>query len=95
MDELKFLRYHKVFSAIVLFFSLFSAFHFLLKPSFTYFPDGTFRPFGIDYEGETLFPLWLISIIFGILSYLIILYLCSVPGKTVNIFKKSKRYRSR
>lgn len=95
MDEFKFLRYHKVFSAIVLYFSLFSAFHFLLKPSFTYFPDGTFRPFGIDYTDETLFPLWLISIILGILSYLIILYLCSVPGKTSNIFKKSKRYRSR
>lgn len=94
MNEITFIRYHKVFSAIVLFFSLFSTYHFILKPSLTYFPDGGFRPFGFQYDSETFLPIWLVSILLGIFSYLMILYICSVPAPIRNIAKKAKRYRS-
>lgn len=94
MNEITFIRYHKVFSAIVLFFTLFSSYHFILKPSLTYFPDGGFRPFGFEYTNETFFPIWIVSILLGIFSYLVILYVCSIPAPLRSMAKKSRRYRS-
>lgn len=68
-----FIRYHKLNFAILLFLILFSLVHFL-KPSFIYNSDGAFREFGVGYRHKTVIPIWLISIILGILSYLFVLY---------------------
>ena len=91
------IRLHKVYYAIFLYFLLFSLFHFALKPSITYYPDGSFRPFGVEYTDETFLPIWLVSLVLGVLSYLFILYLCSVsplPSSSIaRALSKTKRYR--
>jgi hypothetical protein len=79
-EWIKSIRIHKVSYAILAFFVFFSFYHFVLKPSVTYYPDGSFRPFGMEYRDETFLPIWLISLVLGVLSYLFILYLCSVPS---------------
>lgn len=44
------------------------------KPSFLYKKDGSIREFGIGYKNKTILPVWLLSIILGILCYLIVLW---------------------
>jgi hypothetical protein len=44
-----------------------------MKPAFAYDEDGSFRPFGLGYRHKTVIPVWIVSIIIAILSYLAIL----------------------
>ena len=46
----------------------------MIKPSFLYNKDSSLRQFGIGYKNKTILPLWLFSIILGILIYLFVLY---------------------
>ena len=74
MNNVKgFIRYHKLNVSIVLFLILFSVIHFT-KPGFVYDTDGAFRPFGVGYRHKTVIPIWVLSIILAILSYLAVLY---------------------
>lgn len=66
------LQYKPLF-AIIIFLTLFSTMH-IIKPSFIYDTDGSFREFGVGYKHKTVVPAWIISIILGILSYMGILY---------------------
>ena len=43
-----------------------------INPNFIFTKEGT-RSFGVGYKNTTILPLWLISIIFAILSYLLIM----------------------
>jgi len=49
------------------------------KPSFIYEKNGSIRNFGIGNKRKTIVPIWLLSIILGILSYLFILYYLTIP----------------
>jgi cytochrome b subunit of formate dehydrogenase len=73
MFEKSLVRQNKTIFAISLFLILFTGFHFI-KPDFAYGKDGEFRQFGVGYRNKTVIPIWLISIIVSILSYLIVLY---------------------
>lgn len=44
------------------------------KPSLVFDIQGKPRNFGIGYKNKTICPIWLIVIIFGILSYFVVLY---------------------
>ena len=44
------------------------------QPAYLFNSDGSFRQFGIGYRNKTIFPIWLMTIILGILSYLYIVY---------------------
>ena len=66
-------RKHKITFAIVVFLFFFSIIH-LIKPSLIYTKKGEFRQFGIGYKNKTILPIWIFAIIFGILSYLMVLY---------------------
>lgn len=68
-----FIRYHKLNVAIILFLIMFSLIHFL-KPGLVYNYDGGFRPFGVGYKHKTVIPIWIVSIILAILSYLAVIY---------------------
>lgn len=59
--------------AIILFLILF-CFIQALKPSFLYNNDGSIREFGVGYKNKTILPVWFLSIILGILSYLVVLF---------------------
>jgi hypothetical protein len=66
-----FVRFHKLNVTILLFFIVFSIVHFI-KPGFLYNHEGGFRPFGVGYKHKTVIPIWVISIILAILSYVLV-----------------------
>ncbi len=77
MFEKSFVRQNKTSFAICLFLTLFTVFHYT-KPDFAYGKDGEFRQFGVGYRNKTVIPIWLVSIIVAVLSYLIVLYYLQV-----------------
>jgi hypothetical protein len=68
-----FVRYHKLNVTILLFLVLFTMIHFL-KPGFVYDKDGSFREFGVGYRHKTVIPIWIVSIVLAILSYVTVSY---------------------
>jgi len=64
--------------SILLFISIFALAQ-ILKPAFLYKNDGSIREFGVGYKNKTIMPVWLFSIILGILSYLFVLYYLAYP----------------
>ena len=51
----------------------------VMKPGFLYNNDGSVREFGIGYKNKTIMPVWLYSLILGIMSYLVVLYYLTHP----------------
>ena len=51
----------------------------LMKPHFLYNKDGSLREFGIGFKKKTVVPVWLVSILLGIISYYSMLYLAAWP----------------
>ena len=64
--------------SIILFIVLFTTIQ-IGKPGFLYNIDGSIREFGIGYRNKTIFPIWLLSIILGILCYLLLMYYLAQP----------------
>lgn len=61
------------FISIVIFLILFGSIQ-LYSPAFLYNSDGSLRDFGVGYKNKTILPVWLLSIVLGILSYLGVRY---------------------
>jgi hypothetical protein len=59
-----------VFIALLIFAFTFGTIQYW-KPSFLYKADGSIREFGVGYKNKTVLPVWLLSFILGILSYLV------------------------
>ena len=59
--------------ATLLFVIIFTLIH-VNKPSFLYNIDGSIREFGIGYRNKTILPIWLLSLLLGIVCYLAVLY---------------------
>lgn len=74
-----FIRNHPTLVSIVLFL-LFFIMIVTLKPRFLYNVDGSIRQFGIGYKNKTIFPIWLLSIILGILCYSFVMYYLHFPS---------------
>ena len=51
----------------------------MMKPGFLYKSDGSIREFGVGYKNKTILPIWLLSIILGILCYLAVMYYIAHP----------------
>ena len=68
-----FIRQHKTLVSILLFIIIFGAIQ-MMKPSCFYNKDGSIREFGIGYKNKTILPIWLLSLVLGILCYLGIMY---------------------
>ncbi len=68
-----FARNNKILMSIIIFMSIF-VFVNVSKPSFLYNSNGTIREFGVGYRNKTILPLWLFSIVLGILSYILVMY---------------------
>jgi uncharacterized membrane protein YozB (DUF420 family) len=69
----KYLRENATLIAIILFIIIFISI-IIIKPNCFYNKNGSLRVFGIGYKNKTIFPLWILSIILGILCYLIVIY---------------------
>jgi len=59
--------------SIILFLVIFGTIQ-VGKPNWLYNKDGSIREFGIGYKNKTIFPIWLLAIILGVLCYLFVLY---------------------
>ena len=68
-----FIAQNKVNVAIIIFLIIFSAFHYL-KPGFAYNREGGYRPFGLGFRNKTVVPIWIVAILFAIISYLFVLF---------------------
>ncbi len=77
--KISFIRDNATLIAIALFIIIFGLIQFA-KPSFLYNSDGSVREFGIGYKNKTIFPVWLLSIVLGILCYLFVMYYLANPN---------------
>lgn len=68
-----FARNNTTLVSIIIFLMIFGIMH-MLQPAFLYNKDGSIRQFGIGYRNKTILPVWLFSIVLGILSYVFVLY---------------------
>ena len=64
--------------SIILFVIMFG-FIIMMKPAFLYNKDGSIREFGIGYRNKTILPIWLLSLILGIISYLLVMFYIASP----------------
>lgn len=71
-----FIRKNKTTSAIILFIILFVVIQ-RFRPMILYERDGSLRQFGLGNNKKTVIPIWLVSIILGILCYLFVLMFIS------------------
>ena len=74
-----FIKENPVLVSIFLFIIVFSLV-LMWKPGFIFKNDGSLRNFGVGYRNKTILPIWLLSIILGILSYLFVLYYLAQPN---------------
>ena len=73
-----FIRNNVTLVAIILFVIVFGGIQ-TIKPAFLYNRDGSIREFGIGYKNKTIMPIWLLSIILGIVCYLAVMYFNTLP----------------
>ncbi len=73
-----YIRENATLFSIVLFLIMFGSIQ-MIKPAFLYNKDGSIREFGVGYKNKTILPIWLLSIILGILSYLFVMYYVAYP----------------
>jgi hypothetical protein len=59
--------------AVILFVIIFGTIQ-IMKPACFYNNDGSIREFGIGYRNKTILPIWLLSLLLGIICYLALLY---------------------
>jgi hypothetical protein len=64
--------------SIILFLFIFGIIQ-LSKPACFYNKDGSIREFGVGYKNKTILPIWLLSLVLGILCYLAVLYYVNSP----------------
>ena len=73
-----YIREHITLISIILFVLMFGLI-VMIKPAFLYNKDGSVRSFGIGYKNKTILPIWLVSLILGIISYLIVMFYLASP----------------
>ena len=73
-----FIRENITLFAIVLFIIIFGVIQ-LMKPLCFYNKDGSIREFGIGYRNKTILPIWLLSLVLGILCYLAVMFYLAHP----------------
>jgi hypothetical protein len=73
-----YIRENIILVSVILFVIIFGIIQ-MIKPACFYNKDGSIREFGIGYKNKTILPIWLLSLVLGILCYLAILYYVSAP----------------
>lgn len=74
----KYIQRNQLLTAVIIYFALYTLIN-KLNPSLLYKQDGSLRTFGVGYLNKTILPVWLISIMLAILSYVIVLYYLAIP----------------
>jgi hypothetical protein len=71
-----YVRENAPLAAIIIFLFIFGSIQ-MIKPVCFYNKDGSIRHFGVGYKNKTILPIWLLSIVLGILCYLSVLFYVS------------------
>jgi hypothetical protein len=74
----QFIKNNTTLVAIVVFLFTFTLV-VMTKPALLFNKDGSARKFGIGFKNKTVIPIWLVSIILGILAYFIVIYYIASP----------------
>jgi hypothetical protein len=85
MSSKNYIRENPTLVAVLIFIIIFGAIQ-IMKPSCFYNKDGSIREFGIGYKNKTIFPIWLMSIILGILCYLAVIYYTNYAKVFSNVY---------
>ena len=67
-----YVRENTPLAAIILFLFIFGSIQ-MMKPACFYNKYGSIRHFGVGYRNKTILPIWLLSLVLGILCYLAVL----------------------
>lgn len=78
MSSREFMKENITLISIIFFICIFLIIQFT-KPVFLFKSDGSLRVFGIGYKNKTILPIWLFSIILGILCYLLVMCYVTYP----------------
>lgn len=78
MNTRIYIRNNLVSISIIVFLVLFMVIQYY-KPGFIYNQDGSLRDFGLNNSRKTIFPIWLVTIIVAVLSYVSVLYYLAFP----------------
>ena len=73
-----YIRENMTLVAVILFVIIFGTIQ-MMKPACFYNSDGSIREFGVGYRNKTILPIWLLSLLLGIICYLAVLYYVSAP----------------
>lgn len=73
-----FIRDNITLVSVVLFIIIFGSIQ-MMKPACFYNRDGSIREFGVGYRNKTILPIWLLSLVLGILCYLAVMYYVRTP----------------
>jgi len=72
----RYIRENITLVAVVLFITIFGTIQ-MFKPLCLYNKDGSIREFGIGYRNKTILPIWLLSLVLGIMCYLFVMFYIS------------------
>ena len=78
MNPRTFIRQHITAMSIIVYIIVFCMVQWI-KPSFLYNENGTLKQFGLGVRQKTVVPIWLITMILAIFSYLFVLYYLAIP----------------
>jgi hypothetical protein len=73
-----YIRENATLVSVILFIIIFGLIQ-MMKPACFYNKDGSIREFGIGYKNKTILPIWLSSIVLGVLCYLAVMYYVAYP----------------
>ena len=74
----KYIRENITLVAVMLFVIIFGIIQ-MIKPACFYNSNGSIREFGVGYKNKTILPIWLFSLLLGIICYLAVLYFVNMP----------------
>jgi hypothetical protein len=73
-----YIRQNITLVAVILFVIIFGIVQ-MIKPACFYNSSGSIREFGVGYKNKTILPIWLFSLLLGIVCYLAVLYCVNMP----------------
>lgn len=73
-----YIRRNLTLISIAIFIATYAAITYI-QPGFLYNQDGSLRNFGLNSNKKTVVPIWLLSILLAIISYLFVMYYLALP----------------
>jgi hypothetical protein len=74
----QFIRRNITSISIITFIIIFAGVQ-IIEPAFLYGKDGSIRQFGLGKRKKTILPIWFLTIILAVFSYLFVLYYLAIP----------------